>query len=245
MTPDPSALATVSTAPDAYPTRYARQLGIDIPIDPEVMSWLIRFELWRGNYEAKEARMLDRLITEGERVLELGTGIGFVSTVIARNPKVARLVTYEANPRLAPFIRRLAGGNLGAAMAKVEFRNAVLFNNPASSHTDFYVSRHFWSSSLLPVSNPVSVERVRVDDFAKVAAEFRPSLVVCDIEGGELDLFRDANLEGVDKVYLELHPFKLGLRGIREVYENFARHGFAKDPRYSRRWVVLFRRNAA
>ncbi|MEQ1902305.1 MAG: FkbM family methyltransferase [Devosia sp.] len=245
MTPDPSALATVSSAPDAYRTRYARQLGIDIPIDPEVMSWLIRFELWRGNYEAKEARMLDRLITAGERVLELGTGIGFVSTVIARNPNVSRLVTYEANPRLAPFIRRLASSNLGAAIGKVEFRNAVLFNNPASSHTDFYVSRHFWGSSLLPVSNPVSVERVRVDDFAKVAAEFRPSLVVCDIEGGELELFRNADLEGVDKVYLELHPFKLGLRGIREVHENFARHGFAKDPRYSRRWVVLFRRIGA
>jgi FkbM family methyltransferase len=245
MTPDRTALAANPAASARAPApRYARQLGIDIPIDPEVMSWLIRFELWRGNYEAKEARMLDRLITPGERVLELGTGIGFVSTVIARNPAVERLITYEANPRLAPFIRRLAADNLGAAIGKVEFRNAVLFNSPATSHADFYVSKHFWGSSLLPISNPISIEKVRIDDFGEVRDELKPSLIVCDIEGGELNLFRDADLEGVDKIYLEIHPFRLGWQGVSELYANFARHGFAKDPRYSRRWVVLFRRVA-
>ncbi|MEQ1770797.1 MAG: FkbM family methyltransferase [Devosia sp.] len=223
--------------------RYVRQFGIDIPIDPQVMSWRIRFELWRRDYEMKEAKMLDRIIDAGERVLELGTGIGFVSTVIARNPKVERLVTYEANPRLAPFIRRLANENLGAAdLGKVEFRNAVLFNKPDAAQADFYISKHFWGSSLLPIRNAVAVEKVSIDDFDGVRQQLRPTLIVCDIEGGELGLFRDADLTGIDKVYLETHPWVLGPAGMADLMSSFVRHGFEKDHSMSTRWVMLFRR---
>ncbi|MEO6394748.1 MAG: FkbM family methyltransferase [Devosia sp.] len=224
------------------PQKYVRQLGITIPIDRDVMSWRIRFELWRGAYETKEAGMLDRIIEAGERVLELGTGIGFVSTVIARNRNVERVISYEANPKLGPFIRRLAGENLGTDIGKIEFRNAVLFNNPSATHADFYVSKHFWGSSLVPIRNPLTIEKVRIDDFAKVNAEFKPTLVVCDIEGGELNLFRDADLTGIQKVYLEVHPMVLGARGVAELYASFERLGFEKDRRLSTRWVMLFRR---
>ena len=236
------AIAESSPAASDRGSPYVRRLGIDIPIDPRVMSWVIRFALRFGFYETKEAQQLDNFIEDGEVVLELGTGIGFVSTVIARNPRVRKLVSYEANPSLMPFIRRLAGENLGSAISKVEFRNAVLFNSPSDSHTNFYVSKHFWGSSLAPIRNPVAVERVRVDDFATVVQGLRPTLIVADIEGGELPLFRDADLTGVDKIYLEVHPMRLGPAGLRELYANFARKGFARDAAHSRRWVMLFRR---
>jgi FkbM family methyltransferase len=239
----PERVAIADTAkPHRVEQTYVRRLGIDIPIDSNVMSWVIRLALRFGFYETKEAEQLDRFIEDGEVVLELGTGIGFVSTVIARNPKVARLVSYEANPKMMPFIRRLTSENLGSKLAKAEFRNAVLFNNPTDSHTNFYVSKHFWGSSLMPIRDAVAVERVRIDDFAKVAGEVKPTLIVADIEGGELPLFRDAVLDGVDKVYLEVHPLRLRRAGLKDLYANFERHGFVKDPVNSRRWVMLFRR---
>jgi hypothetical protein len=143
---------------------------------------------------------------------------------------------------MMPFIRRLTSENLGANLSKAEFRNAVLFNNPSESHANFYISKHFWGSSLMPVRDAVAVEKVRVDDFAKVVTELKPTLIVADIEGGELPLFRDAQLDGVDKIYLEVHPLRLGRSGLRELFANFERHGFAKDRQHSRRWVMLFRR---
>ncbi|HWA19466.1 MAG TPA: FkbM family methyltransferase [Devosia sp.] len=236
--------AAPASRPDSS-LAYVRRLGIDIPIDPQVMSWLIRFALRFGFYETKEAAQLEHFIEDGEVVLELGTGIGFVSTVIARNPRVRKLVSYEANPRMMPFIRRLTSENLGANLSKADFRNAVLFNNPTESHANFYISRHFWGSSLMPVRDPVAIEKVRVDDFAKVVTELRPTLIVADIEGGELPLFRDAMLEGVQKIYLEVHPARLGVSGLRELFANFERHGFVKDRHNSRRWVMLFRRKSA
>jgi FkbM family methyltransferase len=238
----PERTATAAQSKPMPSQTYVRRLGIDIPIDPSVMSWVIRLALRFGFYETKEAAQLDKFIEDGEVVLELGTGIGFVSTVIARNPRVARLVSYEANSRMMPFIRRLTSENLGAKLSKAEFRNAVLFNNPSDSHANFYVSRHFWGSSLMPIRDPVAVEKVRIDDFAKVVGELKPTLIVADIEGGELPLFRDAVLDGVDKIYLEVHPTRLGLGGLRELFANFERHGFVKDRAHSRRWVMLFRR---
>ncbi len=52
-----------------------------------------------------------------------------------------------------------------------------------------------------------------VRSFNAEVESFRPTMVICDIEGGELDLFMHANLSGVKKVYMEIHQRVLGRGG--------------------------------
>ena len=67
-------------------------------------------------------------------------------------------------------------------------------------------------------------------------------LVVCDVEGAETALFQDADLSGVDRVFVEMHDHVTGLSGVRRLFATMAGHGFVYDPRHSEGSVVLFQR---
>lgn len=192
-------------------------------------------------YELQEARQLQRIIQDGEVVLEIGAGIGFMASLIANNPLVKKVVSYEANSALIPIIRDTVKANVGENFAKWNLQHAVLAtgyrDQPAM---DFYVHKDFWASSLSPIADAIRVEKVAIDSFNDVITNLRPTLIVCDIEGGELNLFKNADLTGVKKVYLEVHQKILGRRGMRALFEIFHSRDFSYDPHHSEGSVVLF-----
>ena len=79
-------------------------------------------------------------------MLEIGAGIGFISTLLARQRRVARVVAVEANPHLIAYMTRLHALN---RVRKVRRLNAVLTNEARPSAT-FYLRRDFWMGSLSP-----------------------------------------------------------------------------------------------
>lgn len=48
-------------------------------------------------YEAKEAKWISKAVKPGDRVLELGSGIGIITSLIAQIPDV-QVWAFEANP---------------------------------------------------------------------------------------------------------------------------------------------------
>ena len=54
--------------------------GLSFPDDPEIMTDRLRTLLRRGRYEASEARTLKTFVGENSSVVELGAGIGYIST---------------------------------------------------------------------------------------------------------------------------------------------------------------------
>lgn len=191
-------------------------------------------------YERAEAKQINRIIQDGEVVLEIGAGIGFISALVAKHPMVERIVSYEANPLLIDVISETLKRNAEAVLPKWEVRNAVLKNGSVRGEVDFYVHRDFWASSLTPIANPARIEKVPVESFNSLVRELRPTLIICDIEGGELELFRNSDLTDVRKVYVETHQKKIGRRGMKELFEIFHARGFHYDQHHSEGSVVLF-----
>jgi hypothetical protein len=52
--------------------------------------------------------------------------------------------------------------------------------------------------------------------FNIVLSELRPTLIFCDIEDSELELFEQADLEGVNKLFLEIYQKGLGRSGTKK-----------------------------
>jgi FkbM family methyltransferase len=214
--------------------------GISLDIDPAYMSENMIEVLRAKRYETTEAKQLQRLIQANEVVLEIGAGIGFISALITKNPLTRRVVSYEANPALIDGISTTVRRNTGDDAAKWEIRNAVLMTGDIPEAMDFYVHQDFWASSLTPIPDAKEVARVAVQNFNAVLAEIRPTLIVCDIEGGEMDLFKNADLSGVKKVYMEIHQRKVGRNAIRELFGYFHARDFHYDQAHSAGAVVLF-----
>ena len=72
--------------------------GVTVPFDPAIITPAIRAAILSGRFEAEEASQIPRIVRPGDRVLEIGAGIGFISTLLARQPRVARVIAVEANP---------------------------------------------------------------------------------------------------------------------------------------------------
>jgi FkbM family methyltransferase len=213
--------------------------GVLIPADPRVITPAIRAAMLAGQFEAEESSQIPHIVRPGDRVLEIGAGIGFISTLLAREPRVSRVIAVEANPLLLDYMGRLHAAN---QVRKVRRVNGVLTNEPVAS-TTFYVRRDFWMGSLMPEPNPYT-ETVQVPtlNFDVLLRSEGIDLIVCDVEGSEATLFERADLSGVDRIFLELHDHVTGLSGVSRLFATLAGQGFVYDPRHSLGSVVLFQR---
>jgi FkbM family methyltransferase len=189
--------------------------GISVPFDPRIITPKIERPMRRGRYEGGECAALRRVLRTGDRVLELGAGLGLCSTVAALVPGVERVVTIEANPELLPLIRETH--RLNGVDGKVDLRNGVAVA-VGGGEVPFYIRPDFWASSMEAGSRGFTrVERLPAIGLGDLIEEIRPTVLVCDIEGGELGLFDTLNLSGVRHMVLELHPRVYGNEGLARI----------------------------
>ena len=168
-----------------FPVMHSR--GVMVPRDPAVMTPKLRRALRLNGYEAKEVNAALKCVADGDTVLELGGGIGFVSTFLAKKRAVKAIHTYVANPHLIAFQHQMHALN---EVTTVTTHNALLAPRKGKPQS-FYVRENFLASSLSPeVSNmPVkSVEEVEVLGLNTVFRDVKPDVFICDIEGAEADL---------------------------------------------------------
>jgi FkbM family methyltransferase len=227
---------------DYTPQAYLQVAGVVIPFDPEVITPTICQAIIEGRFETEESSQIPHIVRPGDRVLEIGAGTGFISTLLSRQRRVSRVVAVEANPRLLEYMTHLHARN---RVRKVRRLNAVLTNGPETSAT-FYLRQDFWMGSLSAEPNAY-VETVEVPtmNFDALLREEAIDLIVCDVEGAETVLFHGADLSGVDRIFLEMHDHVTGLSGVRRLFATMAEHGFVYDPRHSLGSVVLFQRLGA
>lgn len=193
----------------------ANCLGVDVPMSPFLNPLRIR-RINEAGYEGQEIKAALHLVNEGDVVLELGAGIGIVGGVIAHNCKPKKIVSYEANPNLIPHIKELYKINKLTRVNSV--RNKVLVSAPnAPASVPFFLHESYLGSTLMgeAINSSNSVD-IKVDKFNTVVKNLKPNVLVMDIEGGELDLLRHADLSGFQSIIVEFHPKIYGVSGMRE-----------------------------
>lgn len=217
--------------------------GVRLPHDDAIMTPQVAAALKRGNYERPEMQAIPKFLEPDDRVLELGAGIGYISSFVAGVVGVAHVTCVEANPKLAAFIRRahdLQG------LSNTDIRNCVALpgDKPLAPNgrVDFYIREPFWSSSLDPGRDAVSVTQVEQAYLHDLIAETQATALIVDIEGGERDLFVGGDLGSVRKIYVELHTRYIRPKGVKTCFDALSAHGFYYDQRVSHGGVVLFRK---
>ena len=213
--------------------------GISLPLKHPLITPSIRRDIYFGDYERKELDVIEQRLQPGDTVLEIGAGIGFLSAYCARIVGNERVYAYEANPALV------------ALIGEVHARNRV---SPQVIHSllgegdcerDFFVERDYWASSLIRRSADARRVRVRQVDLSAELHRTAPNFLIVDVEGGEYELLRRADLSGVAKLCLEVHPDVLGNARASELFSSLIAGGFALDFSLMRKNVFYFYREAA
>lgn len=210
--------------------------GVKVPASPFLNEMRIK-RMNEGRYEGDEITGALSVVQPGDRVLELGAGLGIVGAVIARNAQPDAVLSFEANPNLIPHIEALH--KLNDLQEVMEVRQQVVtagMDQPDS--VTFHLRSSFLGSSLIQhehrPTTPVDVPAV---PYHEVIKTFRPDVLIMDIEGGELDLLRHANLRGIRAIVLEFHPDVYGKDGARECKNILRNSMFERDDDKSTRFV--------
>jgi FkbM family methyltransferase len=203
----PASAAT--TKPDDGPATVALQslrLFADAALIPEKTLEALR----RGRYEFKEREIARRLLRSGDRVIELGAGMGVVSLTMANLIGAEAVRSFEANPRIVELARRNAAIN----GLPVTFCNQIAAPRAQAIETpsiDFYVLNSFEASSTRqgnPSQKAVSIPATPLED--EIAAHCA-NVLVFDIEGFETEIVGKADLSGIERLMFEIHPKILGM----------------------------------
>jgi FkbM family methyltransferase len=230
--------AGARTAP---PPSSARLNNVLLHLDHPAISLRLRERIAHGLYEKQEAKCILQAGREGDRLLEVGAGIGYISTLAGLSGQFESISVVEANPELIPIIEKHHRLN------RVEARlmNGAAVGTPVSSgdHTAFYIRSDFWASSMSArppgYTRRVDIPKICVQDLIR---ELKPTFFVCDIEGGELDLIPLLSFDGVTKVMIELHQRVIGRRGMQTIFDAMSAKGFHYDQWHSCGSVVFFSR---
>ena len=193
--------------------RTTRIDGFRVEVRPEFPRQM-RKGLYKGTYEQAERILVHDMLDPSDRVLEIGTGVGIVALSCAKICGADSVLCYEANPKLAEVIR----ANMAMNGFDVTLRNRAVAVE--SGTATFHVGDAVVSSGLRDNGNVAERITVPCDAMADVVQEFRPTAVVMDCEGAEIDLLPAADLGGVRKILLEIHPRSIG----REATDGLVRH---------------------
>lgn len=217
-------------------------LGVKVPASPFLNETRIK-RINEARYEGDEIAGATSIVTGTDRVIEMGSGLGVVGAVVAANCKPQQVLSFEANPNLIPHIQALY--QLNGLTDRISVRNEVVISAPdRPEHMEFNLTNSFLGSSLLtPKRGVKQAVKVPTTAFEELRQSFKPTVLVMDIEGGELDFLRHANLDGIRAIVLEFHPGVYGVAGMRECKSILRKAGFGKVSGVSTRIVWTARRD--
>ena len=215
--------------------------GVEVLAAPHLSRRMIE-SMALGRYERREVACGLAAIPEGSRILELGAGSGVVGAVLARNTKPAAILSIEANPFLIDHITRLYAHN--GLSETISVRHAVVLTDPAAPEAmEFFVQNNFLGSGLVS-RKPEKATQVTVPvlGYAALKAGFPHDVIMMDIEGGELDFLRHADLTGVHTFIAEVHKDIYGRQGVQEVRSLMGKAGFTLSDALSKVGVHVYKR---
>ncbi len=213
--------------------------GVTIDLGPAAGTRYAR-SFYRDAHEWDEREIVNRHLDPDDVVLELGAGIGLVTILCCQRIGSERVHAFEANPQLAETLRRNFA--LNGVSPQLHLKLAAL----RGGRRPFQIAERFISSTAcFDPAAPTEGSRTVVEAvaLAEILTTLRPTFLIVDVEGGELDLAAPSvPLDGVQKLCVEMHPAVIGDAGVSRVVASLLARGFQLRLAECRGNVLYFER---
>ncbi len=208
------------------------------PMDgaPPVPGGVIR-ALRRGDYERDERFVIEKMLRQGDVVLETGAGIGVVTGLCCQIAGSENVTVYEANPELA--LRLAANCEANGFSPAVHVRPVA----EKAGRVDFNIGQNFLGSSLRERPGLTKRISLEADGFGEIIERLRPTYLVMDVEGAETSLLTSIDSFGpLRAICLEAHPHIVGGDRIEAMIAHLTRRGFAIGRKHGEGAVMFLER---
>lgn len=199
--------------------------GLTVTCDPALIPRSVVTALVKGSYEAPERLLVVDAIRPGDRVVEIGTGVGVVSLLCNRLAGAGNVLSFEANAALEPAIR--ANFALNGMQPRIRFKAVTVDGAPIS----FFRNDNIVSSSVY--DRGLQAEKVVVPSEAldAVLQTEDSSVLVIDVEGAELALLSCDGVSRLREIIVETHPHIVGEAETAAMVAGLVARGFRETGR--------------
>jgi FkbM family methyltransferase len=196
--------------------------SVDSPSIPTEVKGLFFF----NRYERPERKALQRFLNPNLPVVEFGGAIGVVACITNKRLEYPNQhVVVEANPDLLRLLKENRDRNTCAFSIVPQ---AVAYD---CAETTFYRSPNYLGSSLEVQSGlPVQIKTVTLLQILEKFG-FETCTLICDIEGGELELVNKESevlRDRVKTLILEIHDWILGPVAVEQLLARLKSLGFCR-----------------
>lgn len=216
--------------------------GVRLLVQHELLSETVKRSIYRRMYEKAEISILKKTLGNNDRVLELGSCMGFLGAYVSKRVGSENVVLVEANPDMIPLLE----ANLASNGVSPKIVNAMVGATDGAD-ADFYVMPDVWSSSAINKgaqnSRAIRIESI---SLATLLAQASPTYLIVDIEGAEKDILDAGVLKAstVQKICAELHPKYIGNQATSRLIQDIEAAGFQTDWELCRDSTYYFSRVA-
>jgi FkbM family methyltransferase len=205
---------------------------VKLNLSSKHLSTQLKGRFWFGEYEDEESKLVEEHLPQDKPVIELGGCIGYISCKINHNlDDPSQHVVLEGNPNLITSLEK----NKQLNNSEFEIINKAYSTD--SEKIEFHIHDKFVGGSVQrETGNSVEVECLSIEDILE-NKQWEEFSLVCDIEGGEYELFEEEISVLKDKsikIIVEIHAFG----GNKDELENKLREEFQVEEKIGNSLVL-------
>lgn len=208
--------------------------GIKMRIDPRMSSFQVK-KLLSGRHTQHERELMIPLLEPDDIVMELGGGIGMLSTACALKIGGDRVHSYEANPTMESLIQ----ANYSLNGVNPSMKMCMLDEKPGTC--TFHVSEHFARSSAYQLKDQgkTTAYEVPVESLNDEIHRIKPTVLIMDVQGSEGKLLSFADLSRIRKLLVEVHSNVIGISRVNELRRQLRNQGFSEVNRAGQSFLYI------
>lgn len=199
--------------------------GFTVSCDPALVPRSVATALIKGSYEVPERQLVRDAIRPGDRVVEIGTGVGLVSLLCNRLAGPGNVLSFEANAALEPVIRVNFG--LNGMSPRLRLKAVTTDGAPIR----FFRNANVVSSSIHDRGLNAEEVEVESDAIDQVLAQEAATVLVIDVEGAEIALLAVDGVGRLREIIVETHPHIVGEAETEAMISNLVSRGFVETGR--------------
>lgn len=202
-------------------------------------------KLISGKYEIGENEIMKETLSKDDTLLELGTGLGY-NSIFAKKFLCKNVYSFEGNPELIPIINE----NSRLNNVSINVSNKIVVVGKQNETISFNVAEHYTGSSICELDSQTTLKNIyNIDTITidEIIIKYAPTYFMCDIEGGEINIFNDCRFlknSSINKILIELHPRVLGEKKTLELINNIVNEGYElRFDKYPKKYCFFIRTN--